>query len=87
MKVIFFVQLLKINTSFEVVSEHLPAILEGLFDQTRSVEVEEVKGKDADLHLDLLLHSIFPLSGGKHLEGLDAFLLSIPGNSLAIKHS
>mgnify|MGYP003331333893 CR=1 FL=1 len=76
----------RINTSFEVISEHLPAVLKCFLDQTLAVEVEEVEGKDADLHLDLLLHSIFPLPGGKYLEGLDAFLLAIPSNSFAIEH-
>merc|ERR1712223_1425163 len=71
---------------FEVISQHLPALFKRLCDQTLPVEKEKVKGKDANLDLDLLLHVILPLPGGEHLERLDALLLPIPGHSLTIQH-
>merc|ERR1712223_2368195 len=70
----------------EVISEHLPTLFKRLCDQTLPVEKEKVKGKDANLDLDLLLHGILPLPGGEHLERLDALLLPIPGHSLTIQH-
>ena len=61
--------------SVQTVLRVLPPVLKAPCDETLPVEVEKVESEDADLHLDLFLHSVLPLAGGQDLEGLDAFLL------------
>ena len=63
----------------------LTAFAEGLVDQGFAVQVKQIKGKHANLDLDVLNLDILLLASHQLLEGKYCFLLHIPSNGFAIQ--
>ena len=71
---------------FEVRLEEVPPRLEWLLDQRPAVNVQEVKRKQAHVHLHIFLSCVLALSRAQHLKRQNLVVDKVVRHCLAVEH-